>query len=61
MDNIFQVDVKNSIILTAGQDRRSVVYDMKKKDVYYKNHSLIYSAGLSPSGNLAGVASDKGE
>ena len=60
LDNIFQVDVKNSIILTAGQDRRSVVYDMKKKDVYYKNHSfLIYSAGLSPSGNLAGVASDE--
>lgn len=60
LDNIFQVDIKNNIILTAGQDRRSVVYDINKKDVYYKNYSfLIYSAGLSPSGNLAGVASDE--
>lgn len=60
LDNIFQIDIKNNIILTAGQDRRSVVYDMRRKDVYYKNYSfLIYSAGLSPSGNLAGVASDE--
>jgi len=58
LDNVFQVDLKNDIILTAGQDRRAAVYDIKAKSAYYKNASfLIYSAGLSPSGEIAGIAS----
>ena len=33
---------------------------MNEKNNYYKEFSfLIYSVGLSPSGNLAGVASDE--
>ena len=60
LDNVFQVDIKNNIILTAGQDRRAVVYDIKANSAYYKNTSfLIYSAGLSPSGKLAGIASNE--
>ncbi|MGE0050904.1 MAG: WD40 repeat domain-containing protein [Arcobacter sp.] len=60
LDNIFQVDFKNKIILTAGQDRRSAVFSEDGKMSYYKEFSfLIYSAGLSPSGNLAAVASDE--
>lgn len=57
LDNVFQVDIKNNIILTAGQDRRAVVYNTKSNDAYYKSTSfLIYSVGLSPSAMLAGIA-----
>lgn len=60
LDNIFQVDIKKDIVLTAGQDRRSVVYSLNKNSAYYKTFSfLIYSVGLSPSGKLAGVACDE--
>lgn len=60
LDNVFQVDIKNNTILSAGQDRRAAVYSMNEKNNYYKEFSfLIYSVGLSPSGNLAGVASDE--
>ncbi|QKF76553.1 WD40 repeat domain-containing protein [Arcobacter defluvii] len=60
LDNVFQVDFKNKIILTAGQDRRSAVYSLDGRISYYKEFSfLIYSAGLSPSGTLAAVASDE--
>lgn len=60
LDNVFQVDYKNGIIITAGQDRRAVIYAVKFGSTYYKKASfLIYSAGLSPSGKLAGYASDE--
>jgi glutamine cyclotransferase len=60
LDNVFQVDIRNNLILTAGQDRRAVVYNTDTKNAYYKEFSfLIYSAGLSPSSNRAGVASDE--
>lgn len=60
LDNVFQVDFKNKIILTAGQDRRSAVFSENGEISYYKEFSfLIYSAGLSPSGNLAAIASDE--
>lgn len=60
LDNVFQVDIKNDIILTAGQDRRSAVYSLDGRISYYKEFSfLIYSAGLSPSETLAAVASDE--
>ncbi len=58
LDNVFQVDMKNGIIATAGQDRRVVVYNGKY--TYYKTASfLIYSVGLSPSGKIVGYASDE--
>jgi hypothetical protein len=60
LDNVFQVDIKNNLILTAGQDRRAVVYNTTTKNTYYKEFPfLIYSAGLSPSASLAGVSSDE--
>lgn len=60
LDNVFQVDYKNGIIVTAGQDRRAVIYAVKFDSAYYKKATfLIYSAGLSPSGKLAGYASDE--
>ena len=60
LDNVFQADYKNKIIATAGQDRRCVIYNLKTGDSYYKTtHFLIYSVGLSPSGKIAGFASDE--
>jgi len=60
LDNVFQVDYKNHIIATAGQDRRTVIYNLKYDSSYFKTASfLIYSVGLSPSGKLAGYASDE--
>jgi len=58
VDNVFQVDIKNNVIITAGQDRRCAIYD--KFNQYYKKSSfLIYSAGLSPSGEVAGFANNE--
>jgi len=60
LDNVFQVDTKNGIIITAGQDRRVVIYAPKFNSAYYKIASfLVYSVGLSPSGKLGGYASDE--
>ncbi len=58
VDNVFQIDIKNNTIITAGQDRRCSIY--KKFNQYYiKSNFLIYSAGLSPSGLLAGFANNE--
>ncbi len=61
LDNVYQVDWKKNIILTAGQDRRTVVYNSQENsDAYYKQVDfLIYSCGLSPSSKLAAFASDE--
>ncbi|MDA3908096.1 MAG: WD40 repeat domain-containing protein [Sulfurimonas sp.] len=60
LDNVFQVDYKNGIIATAGQDRRVVIYAYKFDSVYYKSSSfLIYSVGLSPSGKKVAYSSDE--
>ena len=60
LDNVFQVDTKNGVIATAGQDRRIVIYTPKSGSVYYKTSNfLIYSVGLSPSGEIVGYSSDE--
>ncbi len=60
LDNVFQVDTKNSIIITAGQDRRAVVYAPKFNSSYYKKSDfLIYSVGLSPSAKIAAFSSNE--
>ena len=60
LDNVFQADIKGNLILTAGQDRRAAVYNIDTNSAYYKEFSfLIYSVALSPSTNLAAVASDE--
>ena len=58
LDNVFQVDIKNNVILTAGQDRRAVVYN-QGKTFYKKVNFLIYACALSPSGKLAAIAHDE--
>lgn len=55
LDRVYQLDYKNNIILTAGQDRKAVVYKE------FTNYSLdfdflLYSCGLSPKAKLGAVA-----
>lgn len=60
LDNVFQVDYKNLVVATAGQDRRTVIYSLKSNSAYYiKSNFLIYSVGLSPSGKKMAYASDE--
>ena len=60
LDNVFQVDTKNGIIATAGQDRRVVIYTPEFNSAYYEHADfLVYSVGLSPSGKIVGYASDE--
>jgi hypothetical protein len=57
LDNVFQIDLKNNKIITAGQDMRTVIYNENNGNSYYKKaRFLIYSAGLSPSGKIGAFA-----
>jgi len=62
LDKVFKVDYKNNKIITAGQDGRCVVYDLKNNHDYFlreKHWFLIYGAGLSPSAKLGAFSSDE--
>ncbi|MEA1892938.1 MAG: WD40 repeat domain-containing protein [Campylobacterota bacterium] len=62
LDKVFKVDYKKGIIITAGQDGRCVVYNLKNSTDYFlrdKNWFLIYGAGLSPSAKLGAYSSDE--
>ncbi|MEA3498644.1 MAG: WD40 repeat domain-containing protein, partial [Campylobacterota bacterium] len=63
LDKVFKVDIKNNKIITAGQDGRCVVYNLKDNSDYFlreePNWFLIYGAGLSPSGKLGAYSSDE--
>ncbi|MEA1914987.1 MAG: WD40 repeat domain-containing protein [Campylobacterota bacterium] len=60
LDNVFKVDWKQDKIITAGQDGRCVVYDLKTSNAFFiKTHFLIYGAGLSPSGKWGAYSSDE--
>ncbi len=62
LDKVFMVDIKNNKIITAGQDGKCVVYNLKNSTDYFlrkKHWFLIYGAGLSPSGKLGAYSSDE--
>jgi len=62
LDKVFKVDIKNNKIITAGQDGRCVVYNLKNSSDYFlreKKWFLIYGAGLSPSGKYGAYSSDE--
>ncbi len=62
LDKVFKVDYKNDKIITAGQDGRCVVYNLKNSTDYSlreKHWFLIYGAGLSPSAKLGAFSSDE--
>ena len=55
LDRVYQLDYKKGITLTAGQDRKAVVYRDNGSDSL-EFHFLLYSCGLSPSGKVGAVA-----
>jgi len=62
LDKVFKVDYKNNTIITAGQDGRCVVYNLKTNRDYFlreKRWFLIYGSGLSPSAKLGAFSSDE--
>jgi WD40 repeat protein len=60
LDNVFQVQNKNSIVVTAGQDRRIAVYNEKTNAAYYKTSGfIVYTVGLSPSAKFVAYSSDE--
>jgi WD40 repeat protein len=57
VDNVYKVDIKNSKVLAAGQDRRAIVYDLDTGSYSrHDGHFLIYAGALSPSAKKAAFA-----
>ena len=60
VDNVFQVDLKNNILISAGQDRRCAIYNIDKNSAFYKDSNfLVYSVALSPSSKKGAFSSDE--
>jgi len=60
VDNVYKVDMKNNIVVGAGQDRRASYFNLKTGEKgYFSANFIIYSAGLSPSGKKAAYAIDE--
>lgn len=55
LDRVYQLDFKNDIILTAGQDRKAVIYN-EPFSYSMEFDFLLYSCALSPNAKLAAVA-----
>ncbi len=60
LDNVFDVDIKNNIVTTAGKDRRAGWYNLKnnKKD-YIQAKFFIYATALNPDASMAAWAMDE--
>ena len=56
LDKVYQLDYKKGVILTAGQDRRSVVYESDGSAAYLAFDFLLYSCALSSDASLSAVA-----
>lgn len=57
VDNVYKVDFKKGKVISAGQDRRGIVYDVKsEKFDRYDGDFLIYACALSPSGSIGALA-----
>jgi len=60
LDNVFEIEYKNGVIATAGQDRRVAIYVPKFKSAYHiQAKFIVYSVGLSPSGKIVAYSSDE--
>ncbi|MEA3491899.1 MAG: hypothetical protein U9R27_08380 [Campylobacterota bacterium] len=57
LDNTYRVDIKNSVVTGAGQDRRGSYYKLPSgRGAYFEGSFLIYATALSPSGKKAAYA-----
>jgi len=48
VDNIYKIDYRKGIVITAGQDRRCAVYEPDGNAYYMEGSFLIYAAALTP-------------
>jgi WD40 repeat protein len=59
LDNTFKVDIKEGVVVGAGQDRRGAIYDLKSgKGDFIEGDFLIYATGLSPSAKKVAFSMD---
>lgn len=60
VDNIYKLDLQNGRVITAGQDRRIIVYTVDNRIIArFDGTFLIYAAALSPSGKRGAAAVDE--
>lgn len=60
VDNIYKIDLQNGSLITAGQDRRAIIYTLDGKSyVRFDGTFLIYTVALSPSAGRAAAALDE--
>lgn len=60
VDNIYKIDLQNGSLITAGQDRRAIIYTLDGKSyLRFDGTFLIYTAALSPSAGRAAVTLDE--
>ena len=55
LDRVYQLDYKKDVILTAGQDRKLVIYKNNSSS-FLDFDFLLYSCALSPKAKLGAVA-----
>lgn len=60
VDNIYKLDLQNSRIITAGQDRRAILYTLDGKSyTRFEGTFLIYAAALSPKAERMAASMDE--
>ena len=53
VDNVFQLDYKNGIIITGGMDRRvGIINTMKNSHYFIQKDFHVYSVGLNANGTI---------
>jgi len=52
LDKVYQLSYKNGTVITAGQNRRVVVFPKNGKEYSIKSNFLVYNVALSPSGKI---------
>lgn len=55
LDRVYQLDYKNGVILTAGQDRKAVVFEYKSNKSLHFDF-LLYSCALSEDASFGAIA-----
>ncbi len=58
VDNIYKLDLKKGVVITAGQDRRCAVYAPVRSAYYISGTFLLYAAALSPSAKIGVFATN---
>ena len=57
VDNVYKVDIKNGKVLGAGQDRRGVIYDLKKGSfLRFNSDFFIYAGALNKEGSRVALS-----